>query len=60
LITAAAAHHRLTWIYPFLDGNGALRDHHAMRVSLAPVQGRLFSSSPCGFNAGQIGMGDAV
>lgn len=22
LITAAAAHHRLTWIHPFLDGNG--------------------------------------
>ena len=22
LIAAAAAHHRLTWIHPFLDGNG--------------------------------------
>lgn len=22
LVTAAAAHHRLTWIHPFLDGNG--------------------------------------
>lgn len=32
IIAAAAAHHRLTWIHPFLDGNGRTARLHTLAV----------------------------
>lgn len=41
IIAAAAAHHRLTWIHPFLDGNGRTARLHTLAVlqSLGLTQG---------------------
>lgn len=32
IVAAAAAHHRLTWIHPFLDGNGRVARLHTLAV----------------------------
>jgi Fic family protein len=44
IITAAAAHHRLVWIHPFLDGNGRVARlmSHAMMLDLLET-GALWS-----------------
>lgn len=44
LIRVAAAHHRMTWIHPFLDGNGrAIRLQS--QLALRPLGSRLWSLS---------------
>lgn len=47
LIAAAAAHHRLTWIHPFLDGNGraARLFTHAWFVKAGVASGGLWTIS---------------
>ncbi len=49
LIYALSSHHRLTWIHPFLDGNG--------RVSRLALDGALYSSTLQGYGLWNISRG---
>ena len=56
ILAAAAAHHRLLWIHPFLDGNGRVtrlmsqRDHagYALDTGGYLVEFRVGSRATCG------------
>lgn len=49
LIAAAASHHRLAWIHPFLDGNG--------RVARLYSEAYLFRSMPKGYGLWSVSRG---
>jgi Fic family protein len=65
ILAAAAAHHRLTWIHPFLDGNGRvarLMSHATLLDALdtgAILEAVLYRGElPRGDAAGIVGTGD--
>ena len=49
IIAVAAAHHRLLWVHPFLDGNGAWRDYSPMRCCANSMSAPACGRSPAGW-----------
>ena len=53
ILAMAAAHHRLNYIHPFLDGNGRVSRLMSHAMALRPASARTASGrSPGGWHAG--------
>src|SRR5450432_3059100 len=62
LISAAAAHHRLLWMHPFLDGNGRVARlmSHAMLLGILDGRGALSEEALAEFRNVSTGMRQLV